>query len=523
MKQMNPHVANKADIDVGSKEPVISKPKILLVDDRPENLFSLEKVLAESGAEMLGAGDGNEALKLTLHHDFALAILDVQMPGMDGYELAEYLRSDKTNQDLPIIFLTAFHSDDQQIFKGYKAGAVDFLTKPYNPKILLAKVNVFLQLDRQKKELEEKLELERSKAFLENILAAMSDAVMVTNQEGTIQKVNLSAQRLLGMNEHEIVDAPIERFFPQNEMSGGFFIVDASPTSRQESILLNAKGERIPISLCVSLFHDTVGNLKGAVFVANDIRQKKIEEENRIHTEKMRALGTMTAGMAHELNNPMMGIIGFAEYCRKHTDAEDKRYEILGDIERETRRCIDIVQNLLTFSRHGKKTQEVLEEISLETIMERVLKLLSYRIERERVSIARNYARPSTPVNINGESIQQVFLNLLVNALDAMDGRETKQISIEIRTDESDVLVELTDTGSGIKQEDLASMFDPFYTTKPLGKGTGLGLSTSLGIIKSHTGTIGCTSTVDVGTTFSVRLPLSFDNDHSGMKVRVLQ
>lgn len=508
MQDIGNFAEKKPEASVDFPAPAISKQKILIVDDRPENLFSLEKILAETGAEVVRAGGGNEALKVTLHHEFALAILDVQMPGMDGYELAEYLRGDKNNRDLPIIFLTAFHSDDQQIFKGYEAGGVDYLTKPYNPQILMAKVKIFLQLDRQKKELEEKLELERSKAYLENILAAMSDAVVVVNQEGLIRKVNTAALRLLGLEEDQIMGESIQRFFPQNKTGERFSAKNLSPFEKQERVLLNGRQERIPISLSLSLFYHPNGDVKGAVFVANDIRQQKMEEEGRIHLEKMRALGTMTAGMAHELNNPMMGILGFAEYCRKHTESGDKRHEILSDIERETRRCIDIVQNLLTFSRREKNEPGAMEEIGLDRVMERVLKLLSYRIEKERVAIVRNYMQPSLPVNINGESIQQVFLNLMANALDALDGRDTKQIRIDIRSDDSQAFVDIADSGGGVSSEVLSWIFDPFYTTKPPGKGTGLGLSTSLSIVKAHRGDIQCTSQIDVGTTFSVRLPI---------------
>lgn len=519
MKDIESQTEKKSGMSVDLSAAAVSKQKILIVDDRPENLFSLEKILAATGAETVHAGSGNEALKVTLHHDFALAILDVQMPGMDGYELAEYLRGDKNNRDLPIIFLTAFHSDDQQIFKGYESGGVDYLTKPYNSQILLAKVKIFLQLDRQKKELVEKLELERSRTYLENILSAMSDAVMVVDRQGRIQKVNLAAQRLLEFGDDEIVGESIVDFFAGDEASERLFkqpgrqfsVENQRPFEKKEHTLLNRRKERIPISMSLSLFHNTAGDIVGAVLVAHDIRQLKKEEENRIHLEKMRALGTMTAGMAHELNNPMMGILGFAEYCRKHTDTEDRRHEILGDIERETRRCIDIVQNLLTFSRSGKNTKETLEEICLETIMERVLKLLSYRIEKEGVSIIRNYSEPGMPVNINGESIQQVFLNLVSNALDAMDGRDKKQICIDILSNDLHADVNITDSGAGVTAEDLSCIFDPFYTTKAPGKGTGLGLSTALSIVKAHSGDIECISELEGGTTFHVHLPSFVD------------
>jgi signal transduction histidine kinase len=127
--------------------------KILAVDDKPENLFALEHILNDAGAELIKAANGNEALTASLNHEFSLAIVDVQMPEMDGYELAELLRSDDRTRSLPIIFLSAVYSDDHHIFKGYDAGAVDFITKPYDPRILLGKVRVFLELAQQRMDL----------------------------------------------------------------------------------------------------------------------------------------------------------------------------------------------------------------------------------------------------------------------------------------------------------------------------------------------------------------------------------
>ncbi len=140
------------------------KQQILIVDDKKKNLYALEKVLHEADAEIIKANSGNDALKAALNHEFALAILDVQMPGMDGYELAEFLRSNKKTKHLPIIFLSAVYSDEAHVFKGYEAGAVDFITKPFNPKILLNKVSIFLQLNAQRIELLQKIELEKSKS-----------------------------------------------------------------------------------------------------------------------------------------------------------------------------------------------------------------------------------------------------------------------------------------------------------------------------------------------------------------------
>ncbi|MFH2074265.1 MAG: response regulator, partial [Pseudomonadota bacterium] len=130
------------------------KQKILIVDDRKENLVALRKVLSDVDAEIVEATTGNQALAATLDHTFAVAILDVQMPGMNGYELAEHLRGDKNSTLLPIIFLTARYTDEQHRFKGYEAGGVDYITKPYSPGVLLGKLKIFLEMDRFRRELE---------------------------------------------------------------------------------------------------------------------------------------------------------------------------------------------------------------------------------------------------------------------------------------------------------------------------------------------------------------------------------
>lgn len=129
------------------------RQEILIVDDRPQNLFALEKTLVTTEAQVVRAKSGNEALAATLNHDFALAILDVQMPEMDGYELARLLREDPKTRSLPIVFLTAAYPEDEKVIEGYKSGAVDYIVKPYNPAVLISKVNVFLEMDRQKVEL----------------------------------------------------------------------------------------------------------------------------------------------------------------------------------------------------------------------------------------------------------------------------------------------------------------------------------------------------------------------------------
>jgi C4-dicarboxylate-specific signal transduction histidine kinase len=227
-----------------------------------------------------------------------------------------------------------------------------------------------------------------------------------------------------------------------------------------------------------------------------------------VQAEKMSAVGTMVAGVSHELNNPMMGILNFIQYCLKHTSKEDKRYSVLQDAEHETNRCIDIVKNLLTFSRMEKEGQETRQKEICTVIFDRVFKLLSYRIEKQGVLITQHTAEETHAVWMKVNNIQQVFLNLIINALDALKDSERKEIHVHIQHEGEFVQVTVTDTGCGIFPENIQKIFDPFFTTKPVGEGTGLGLSVCRSIIKEHGGEIACESKLGVGTKFKILLPV---------------
>lgn len=167
-----------------------NRQKILIVDDRPENLFALEKILNKTKAEIIKATSGNEALAATLNHEFALAILDVQMPEMDGYELAALLRSADKTSDLPIIFLTAAYSDEDHVFKGYESGGTDFITKPYDPRMLLGKVTVYLELGKRRRE------RVRHLASMETLVRVSAEVLAETSVEGLLRRVAIAARSL---------------------------------------------------------------------------------------------------------------------------------------------------------------------------------------------------------------------------------------------------------------------------------------------------------------------------------------
>ncbi len=234
----------------------------------------------------------------------------------------------------------------------------------------------------------------------------------------------------------------------------------------------------------------------------------KRSEEKLIQTEKMTAVGIMTAGVAHELNNPMMGILNYIGYALKHTDKTTKTYQVLQDAKKETERCIDIVKQLLTFTYKPHESNEKLTYQECVIVMQSVLSLIKYRLDTNNIIVTTHIEEKFPDEKIFPSNVQQVFLNILTNAIDALAQVEKKQKKIEIfcTYNKDDIKISIRDNGPGIPEQVLAKIYDPFYTTKEIGKGTGLGLSLTRNIITSHGGSINCI-TDDEGTTFELSFP----------------
>ena len=227
-----------------------------------------------------------------------------------------------------------------------------------------------------------------------------------------------------------------------------------------------------------------------------------------IQTEKMRALGSMTAGVAHELNNPMMGILNFIQYAIKHTKEDDRRYEPLVDAEREVRRCQDIITNLLTFSRVKAEGEEEFSLIKPSVLFDRIVQLHTYKLRSTNIHVNKHYPKDEAAVRMKVNKMQQVILNLVTNAIDAMKDCEKKELTLIVDIGKENVTLGVYDTGPGIDEETLDKIFEPFFTTKKAGQGTGLGLAVSRSIIEEHRGVLNCQSKVGEGARFIVTLPI---------------
>ena len=235
-----------------------------------------------------------------------------------------------------------------------------------------------------------------------------------------------------------------------------------------------------------------------------DLKESQVK---RTQSEKTATSDIMVASLAHELKNGMTSILNFVQYCLNRTSKEDKRATALLGAERETKRCINIVQDFLAYLRVEKEAEEAPQEVSCAVIIDRVFKTLSSRIEKEGVPIIQHYPEEIPKVWMKTGSIELVFSNIITNALDALEKSEKKEIHVDIQREDKFIQIAIRDSGCGIARENLARIFEPFFSSKPTGEGTGLGLSICERIITQHGGKIICESKLGRGTKFKILLP----------------
>jgi two-component system NtrC family sensor kinase len=248
--------------------------------------------------------------------------------------------------------------------------------------------------------------------------------------------------------------------------------------------------------------------------------EKKVEERTReikeiqahlIQSEKLASIGKLSAGVAHEINNPLGGILMYSHLILEDSEEGSQTAENLKKIIQETTRCKNIVRGLLDFAR--PKDPEI-SDVDLNELLDGSLSLLQGQALFQNIKVEKEYARDLEKISADGAQIQQVFTNMILNAAEAMEGRGSLTLVTRLSADNKQLEVQIRDTGQGIKEEDRQRLFEPFFSTKEVGKGTGLGLAISYGIIQRHKGNIQVQSEVGKGTTFIIRLPLKKDDKH---------
>ncbi|MBI2188863.1 MAG: GAF domain-containing protein [Acidobacteria bacterium] len=358
-------------------------------------------------------------------------------------------------------------------------------------------------------------ELDRLRAFNENILESLDDGLLVADLGDRIVRWNRALEHLYGVPRKQAVGRSLADVFDAP-------VVDAIRAARRDSpegatlsrIRLTGRGGAAGRAMIVDAavvplraLDETAPATSGTIVILQDItRRVELEEQLQI-SEKMASIGLLAAGVAHEVNTPLTGISSFTQMLLEGAQPDDPRTQLLEKIERQTFRAAKIVNGLLNLSRPVAAGGGDMTPVELNTVVTDVVSLLEHQFELQHVKVRRELH--ATPVLVSGfeHKLQQVLLNLFLNAKDAMP--KGGWLSVSTRLEGGRAVVEVADTGSGIPSEYLARIYDPFFTTKMTGQGTGLGLSITYGIVREHHGTIDCESVVGHGTRFVLAFPLA--------------
>jgi PAS domain S-box-containing protein len=362
-------------------------------------------------------------------------------------------------------------------------------------------------------------ELEGVRAFMEKLVQSSTSGIIAANRRGRIVVINRAAEELTGytMQQAQSGGINVKELYPpgqgrelmkllRDDAYGG---KGKLPCTR--ATLINAQGEEIPVELTAAIIYEGEREV-GTMGIFNDLREKLAQEErmsrmlSRIsQAEKMASLGQLAAGVAHEINNPLTGILLFSNLILEKLALEDPRRDEVKYIIDDANRCGEIVKNLLAYSRQTSQNKEI---IHLNELLENSLSLIRDQRLFMNMKIVKDLSDKMMLVLADKNQMGQVVINLVMNAVDAMDRRGSLTFRTYRDKATRKAYLEIADTGSGIPKENLSRIFDPFFTTKAVGKGTGLGLSTVYGIVRDNGGNIWVKETSPEGTTFIVELPL---------------
>lgn len=533
--------------------------KILLVDDLPENLFALEVILSNENYLCVKANSGNEALKILLHQqDFAIILIDVQMPMMDGFETVELIRQIAKLKHVPIIFLTASMDNSIHIFKGYQAGAVDYMIKPLSPEILKAKVAVFVDLHTKNQELliqaeqlkklntdltAQKLRSEYSLSLIE----ASHDPLFAISPEGKITDINNASVTVTGVSRTKLVGTNFFDYFTEPQKAREVYqnVFQKGFIANSPLILRHKKGKLIHVLFNGSVYKDDKENVLGAAIVARDVTDQKRIETELIEAKVFAELATEIAeeaktnaenatviaenavkskqqflsNMSHEIRTPMNAIIGFTKVILR-TDLTAKQKEYLNAIKISGDALIVLINDILDLAKvdAGKMTFEK-TPFKMKSSITAMLHLFKTKIQKKNLKLVKEYDS-KIPEVLMGDPIRlhQIILNLVSNAIKfTSTGQITVSVTL-LHEDSEKVILEFAviDTGIGISEEKIGTIFENFQQatsgTSRLYGGTGLGLAIVKQLIEPQGGTIRVNSTINQGSTFSFTLAFQKTN-----------
>jgi PAS domain S-box-containing protein len=526
--------------ELSAEEPAVAR--VLLVDDDERNLLAVSSILEDLG-QVVTARSGEEALRHLLKGEFAVILLDVYMPGMDGYETAQIIRSRDQTKGIPIVFLSAVNKEAEHLLRGYAMGAVDYVFKPVDPIILRSKVAVFVDLFAKSKEVERKARHEQ--ALLDRTLRANADRLRAEQelrraeqrQAAIIQSLPMvlylepydrsprwpdyvsgDLEAITGFTYEEIAKRPetwAERLHPDDRDR-----VLANLEARLNTGRLSVEyrwqcadgGYKHFLDQAV-LLKDADGSPAEFAGTLTDISEQRSLESQLIQAQKMDAIGKLTGGIAHDFNNLLAAVIGGLGLLDKRAELNEEERRILAMTRRAAEQGSELVRRLLAFARRQKLKPQAIDLAKLrDAVWDFLTHTLGGLVDMEWVA-----GEDMWDAFADQAQLELALVNLIINARDAMPAGGTVTVAMENRALPANnwadlpagdyVLISVTDTGTGIAPEQLEKVTEPFFTTKEPGKGSGLGLSMVYGFAKQSDGAFRLNSELGVGTTSEIWLP----------------
>ncbi len=533
--------------------------RVLIIDDDPEMIELVQEVLALIPCETVVAHSGREGLSILRQEigeggEVDAILLDVVMPDMDGFRVLEHLKSEERLQEIPVILLTGV-GEAKQKARGLRMGADDYVTKPFDPQELLARINVVLRirqseqmLRRRNQELAALNEINRMISStldldevltlalrgLDRLIQARATAIILSDEESgswSIRTARSAAEtwlegrrlpldqdileQVIEAKQSQLASAVADPFWGpilglpaldrlyvplvmHNQTIGILAVIGMAGELEEEHIPLL---QHIASTLSVAVENARLyGELEA--FAAELERS----QSQLIQAEKMAAVGRLAASIAHELNNPLQAVQNSLHLARHPNMDEAGRERYLRLVEEEVQRLVLIVHRMLDFYRPSSSLRG---KIDVNEAVANALAIANKRLQQANIHVIARLSETLPPVKGSTNQLTQVFLNIIINAIEAIDGQKagggTLWVATAYHADHHQVVTAFRDSGPGIAPEIKAQLFEPFFTTKATG--TGLGLAISYGIVKRHGGTIEVESPQGGGATFIVRLP----------------
>lgn len=362
----------------------------------------------------------------------------------------------------------------------------------------------------EKVQLSEKARM--AERHLASVVESANDLVISTDAEGRITSWNPAAERISGYRIGEVrgqLLAELCETAQRNDMAAIIRqLANGGAVAFRELNLMASSGGPIPVDWSFSSIRDDSGKVSGVVAVGRDLSERRALEQHLYQSEKLAALGVMAGGIAHELRNPLSVSFSAAQFLQEPLDDPVFQQECVRKIIEGIQRASMIIENLLRFARPSSNNQT--ESLNLVTLVHETLSVLTPQAKLQKINVVEDYEEPFVPITGNANLLQQVVMNLILNAYQAMSAGS--EVRVSVRREADAAMVRVRDKGCGISPSHLGRIFDPFFTTWPVGKGTGLGLSICHTIVRQHGGAIAVESSVEgQGSTFIVRLPLAVD------------